>query len=454
MTKQIKDLTKGNVKKLLIKLTLPMIFGILGMSIFNLVDTYYVGRLGLDALAALSFTFPIIMVLNGLIQGIGTGVTALVSKTVSQGDDAKLKALIFHSLSLALFISILFMLIGFLSLNSVINWLGAEADIIPLIKSYMHIWLLGLPVVVFPMVGNGIIRSLGNTKTPGIVMLIAAIINILVDPLLIFGLWIFPELGVAGAAIATVFSRSITLVVALYVLCHKMKILTLRGHNHSRAKKNIKDILFVGLPAGLSRIIIPLGMGIITSFIAGYGTAYVAGYGVATKIETFMLIIVNALGATLIPFAGQNIGAGKIDRLRLMRKYSVRFDIIFQLSLYIVLFFTAPYITRIFNQDPNTWQIATMYIKIVSFAYVFKAIILQDVSFLNVMKKPFEAALINLIQVYALFIPLSIWLKSLFGAAGIFWAFSISLILTAIISTWRVKTNFNALDKKSNNTII
>lgn len=438
----------GDIRKTLARMTGPMVFGILGMSIFNLVDTFFVGMLGTLSLAALAFTFPIVMVMNGLVLGVGIGVTSKVSKIAGSDDNSMLKSVVLNSMLLAIILSLILITLGFIFLDPVLVLLGAGEDTMPIIQSYMHIWLFGLPFVVIPMTGNSIIRAIGDTKTPGLVMFFGAIINAVLDPLLIFGVWIFPELSVAGAALATVISRFFTMCVALYVLFFREKLLRIKKPKLSLFKKDVLTILSVGIPDAFSKIVLPIGIGITTAMISSYGNSYIAGYGVASKVEMFLLMVCNALASVMIPFCGQNIGANRMDRVILARKYAFSFSLIFHFALYVIVFFAAPYISSIFDSTPAVVEISTLYLRVVALAYAFKSIILSDCAILNVLSHPMEAALVNVMQMYVLFIPISLLLNAWFGVVGIFSAISISLLLASLLSTWRVTHHLKPFKEK------
>ena len=432
-----RDLTQGDIKKHLVRLTGPMIFGILGITIFNLVDTYFIGLLGTNELAALSYIFPIILTFSSLTLGISTGVTAVVARAVGRSKPNELKALVFDSMLLSFLCVILFVGIGFLILRPALNLMQAEEDIIPLIMQYMTIWLPGMVFVVFPMVGNGIIRALGDTKTPGIVMIIAGTANAILDPLFIFGIGPFPELGIAGAAIATVLGRFITFCVALYVLMKRDKVLVLQKRKFKEMAGNWKAILAVGLPAGLSRIILPVGSGIITGLIAAYGVASVAGFGIAVKMEYFLIIVVSSLASVIVPFAGQNIGAKKFKRVKKLFQYSNRFILLLQGGIFLILLVFAPFLAGLFSSDAEVVRVAVIYLRIVSIAYGAKGIILLSSSLLNVMRKPLIAAAINIGQMFVVFIPMALLGNMWFGIYGIFSSLAISLVLAGG-TAWRI----------------
>ena len=225
------NLLEGDVARTLWKLTGPMILAMFAMVAFTLVDTMYVGRLGKEELAAMSFTFPVIFFFVGMTLGIGIGAASIISRTIGAGESRKAARLSFDALILAILISIIVTSIGMMTIDPLFSALGAENDILPLIRDYMSIWYFGMPVVAIPMVGNNIIRATGDTKTPMKIMLASVMTNIVLDPLLIFGPGPFPELGLSGAALATVISRTIAMSLSLHVLVNKKKLVAWEGIN-------------------------------------------------------------------------------------------------------------------------------------------------------------------------------------------------------------------------------
>jgi Na+-driven multidrug efflux pump len=170
MAKIGKDLTQGNIRQILIQLTLPMIFGILSIIAFNLADTYFVGKIGTLPMAALTFTFPVVTVINSINLGIGIGTSAVVSRAVGTQDADRVKRLSTDSLTLGIIFSVIAVIIGELTIYPLFTALGAGETVMPYIVNYMRIWYAGAPFIVIPMIGNNAIRALGDTKTPSIVM--------------------------------------------------------------------------------------------------------------------------------------------------------------------------------------------------------------------------------------------------------------------------------------------
>lgn len=440
------QLINGKVESILIKLTIPMVFGMVGMVIFNLVDTYYVGKLGTNQLAALTFTFPIILIINSLIMGIGIGTSSVISRAVGEENHHKLQRLGTDSLLLALILAVILVIIGLSSIDPIFKLLGVNAEVMPYVKQYMRIWYLGTIFVVVPMVGNNIIRALGDTKTPGMVMMISAGINVVLDPILIFGVGPFPEFGIAGAAIATVIARTLTFIVATYVLIVREKIVILEAVKIKDVISSWKQILYIGVPNGITKMVVPIASGVITGLIASYGVKAVAGYGIATRLEFFTLALINALSSVMGPFVGQNSGAKKIDRIRLGIKFSERFSIYYCAVLFAVLAIFARPIAGIFNKDVEVINNTIIYLRIVPLGYGLQGIFLIASSVLNALNKPMHASLLTVMQMFILYLPLAFIGASIFGIPGIFGGLVISYLITGVFAHYMVKKKLKQED--------
>lgn len=422
------------MSKILIKLTIPMTFGIVGMVAFNLVDTYFVGRLGTKELAALSFTFPIVLLVNSLALGLGIGASAVISRAIGEGDQHRVKRLTTDSLVLAISLVTLFVVVGLFTIDPVFRLLGARGEMLDMVRQYMSIWYFGMPFVVVPMVGNNAIRATGDTKTPSAIMLVAVFCNFIMDPLLIFGIGPFPRLGIAGAAIATVISRSVTFTVSLSVLCFRDKMITFVIPKLKEVFESWKRILYIGLPTAGTRIIVPLAIGIITRIVSTYGKEAVAAYGVSSRLEFFALTVVVALSSVLAPFVGQNWGAGKQDRVKKAVAYSEQFSMIWGFAVFIILTTLARPIAGIFNSNPAVITAIVLYLRVVSIGYGLQGVIMLTGSAMNVLNRPFHAAGVRIAQMFILYIPLALIGSRLFGLTGVFVALAIAYCGAGIAS--------------------
>ena len=441
-------LTQGNVSKQLINLALPMILGMLGGITFNLTDTYFIGKLGADQLAAMSFTFPVVLMIQSMATGVALGSSAIISKLVGEEDHDQISKMSKSSLILGFIINILLTTIGLLTIDPVFALLGAEGNILVFIKEYMSIWYLGMIVLVIPQIGNNILRALGDTKIPSLIMAVAAVTNMILDPLLIFGIGPFPKLGIQGAAMATVISRTLTFIVALYVLTCREKLINLQKMDFTYLFDSFKKILYIGIPNALIQMALPIGAGIVTRVIATYGTAVVAGFGVATKIESFALAFIGSLAIVIGPFIGQNLGAKKFDRVTKGHKTVELFSLVTGIALALILGIFSRPIATIFSKDLEVIDTIVLYIRIVPMAYAFQGILRIGSTILNVLNKPFHSSILILIQIFVLYVPLAILGSKIYGIVGIFGALSLSYVVTGIMAHFEITRQFKLFQDK------
>lgn len=436
-------LTEGKVSSQLVKLTLPMIWGSFTVIAFNLADTYFVSQLGTAELAAMTFTFPVVLLLGNLAMGLGIGVSSVVSRAVGEGESALVKRLTMASLTLSLVVVGVFALIGLGTIKPLFTLLGVKPEILPLVREYMQIWYLGMVFLVVPMVGNSVIRAAGDAQTPSLIMTMAAFLNILLDPLLIFGWGPFPALELQGAALATVIARAMTLAASLLVLGLRERLLLYYLPPLQEAREHWGRILRIGFPAALTRAIVPLSMGFVTSIVATYGPAAIAGFGIALRVESFALIVPMALPASIGPFVGQNWGARRYDRIRQALKLSFGFSLVFGGLLAIALSLSADRIAAIFNRDPAVIAVVTIYLIIAPLGYGAAAVLFTASSVSNALGRPLPAVVMSLVQMLVFYVPLAYLGSWLLGLRGIFIAACLSNLIVGLGALiWSIRTCF------------
>ncbi|NJP04266.1 MAG: MATE family efflux transporter [Chloroflexaceae bacterium] len=415
-------MTEGAVAPMLIRLTLPMIIGVLGMVAFNLVDTFFVGQLGTLELAAMSFTFPVVLIVSSISMGLGIGMSSMVSQAIGRGDRHDVQRLTTDGLALALLIAFAIMLLGLLTMEPLFALLGATPDIVPLISDYMTIWYLGIPFMIIPMVGNNAIRATGDTTTPSMVMMVVVFVNIILDPLLIFGIGPFPRLELAGAAIATVIARMMTMLVAGWILIVRDKMVTFERPDLKRVLSSWRTMTYVGLPAAATNLIMPVSLVVMTRLVAGYGATAIAAFGAASRVDMVSMIVTMALSSVLSPFVGQNWGAKRRDRVLQGITYSHTFAIGWGLLLFLLLLPTAPLVASLFSDNQEVIAIMSHYLWIVPLGYSGQAVLLLSNSVFNALGRPLHAASLTLTQMLVLYIPLAFIGSALIGLDGIFGA--------------------------------
>lgn len=429
-------LIDGSVGGILFRLTVPMIAGIVAMMAFNLVDTYFVGRLGTAPLAAMGFTFPVVMIVAGLSRGIGVGASAVISRAIGEGDWDRVRRLTTDSLILSVLVVAPFVGIGMLTIVPVFRLLGAEPEMIRLIRQYMIVWYPGMVFVVVPMVGNHAIRATGDTIVPSLIMLVAVAVNTALDPLLIFGIGPFPRMELAGAAVATVSARATTLVVALCVLHYRKKMLTFGRPRAREVWESWKAILYIAAPNGGTSIVFPVGIGFVTGLVARYGKDAVAAFGVASKIEIFALTVIIALATVLAPFVGQNQGAGRHGRVQMGVRISHRFAMAWGLVVFVLLGLAARPIASAFTKHPDVIAGIALYLEIVPVSYGLQGVMLLSSVTLNVLNRPLTAAFLTLFHILVLYIPLAYLGAHLLALPGVFAAATAAKTMAGVAAWW------------------
>lgn len=402
MSNLSRDLTQGSIASTLYKLTAPMVLGIFAIFLFNLVDMYFISLLGTEPLAAVSFTFPITMTVMNLAIGLSIGTGAVIARAFGQKDMNAVRAWINSALGLALLLAISVCGLVFVFQESIYELLGAKPALVPLISEYLNWWLLGGFMLVILIVINATVRASGNTKLPSVMMMLAAVLNGILDPLLIFGLGPFPELGVAGAAIATVISWLAALAfITRKLIADELLVLSFPEH----WKDHWKKLLSLAIPAAMTNMLVPIANGVLIALVADYGTHAVAAYGVGMRLEPIAMIVVMALTAALPPFVGQNYGAGQFDRIDQGLWKSIQFLFIWQLLVYGLLAINAVTISGLFSDEPEVQRIIQLFLYILPISYVGAGFALVTNATLNALHHPRISLSLSFFRLFVLFVP-------------------------------------------------
>lgn len=422
-------LTQGPVGQRLRELTIPTIGGVFAMMTFNVVDTYFVGQLGTRELAAMSFTFPVAMTLLSAAIGLSAGTSSVLARAAGRDDTEKVQRLATDALLLSTLVTIALALIGYLTLDPVFRMLGAPEDLLPLIREYMVPWYAGLVFLLLPMVAMAMLRATGDARTAGRLLIASAVLNVVMDPLLIFGLAGLPRLELAGAAYATILARAACLIGALWVMHARLGLITFSRATRARIRESWIGILHVGLPAAGTNMIIPVANGVIVALVATYGPAAIAGLGIATRIEMFSLVMFYAMSGIIGPFVGQNLGAARRDRILLALKQCFVFCLAFGAGLALTVGLAAGPLARLFSESAEAIEVATLYLWIVPVSYGAYGIVMLVNAAFNGLGRPLPATTISVARMVVVYIPLALAGKALFGIPGIFAAFAVSNIL-------------------------
>jgi putative MATE family efflux protein len=402
-----RDLTTGPVAKHLARLGAPMILGIFAVLSVSLADTWFLGQRGTEPLAAISFAFPVVLTLSSLGIGLSAGAASVVSRALGADDGDQVKRLATDSLLLGVAFVLTISVAGWLLTPALFRLLGAEGAIHELIVTYMRIWFFGLPFLVVPMIANGLIRANGDSVAPSAIMITAALVNGGLDPVLIFGLGPIPELGIAGAAWATVIARVITFLASVGVLVFRERLVTLTRPALAVLMRSWKEVLQVGIPAAGSNILNPLGITAVTGLLASYDPETVAAFGVATRLESGLSIPMLALSAAIGPVAGQNWGRRREDRTRRAMRDSFLFDLGWSVLIGLVFLLGADGLVAPFSEEPAVTDTAATYLRLVGFSLAGYGVVIAASAACNAIDRATWGFAFTLLRSGVLYVPLA-----------------------------------------------
>lgn len=424
-------LTEGSISSHLLKLSIPMLLVRFAFIAFNIVDTYFVAQLGTDKLAAMSFTFPAVMIIGSLALGIGNGAGLVIARVIGEGDRRKLQRTITDSLMLSIVIASIVIFITLVTIDPLFTVIGAEPDIIPLIREYIEIIYLGSMFLFVSAIANNAIRASGNAMLLGLIGMSSTAINLVLDPFLIFGWGFFPRLELRGAALATVIAQAITLVMALTIL-YREGTIVFNLPPLRKAFQSWKEILHLAIPSVASNAIKPIYLGLITSMVAVYGKNAVAGFGIASRVELLVMIVFSALAASMGPIVGQNWGAGKLARINRALLFSSKVCLIWGIFMTLILAFVSPNLASLFDHNVEVLSVVATYFAIVPISYAAFGVIQICSTTFNAIGRALPPVAMTIVQAFVIFAPLAAIGGKLWGIQGIFLAICLSNLLIGI----------------------
>ncbi|MDA0281366.1 MAG: MATE family efflux transporter [Proteobacteria bacterium] len=428
------NLSEGSIQKSLIRMTTPMIIGMLMLFTFSLVDTLFISFLGTEALTAISFTFPVTFTIMSLAIGLGIGASAVVGKYLGRSEYEKAKEASTVINYISLLLATIVVAICWFFMDNIFNLMGARESLMPAIREYMVVWFPGSIMVVCIMTGNSILRACGDTKTPSILMAAAGLINAILDPIFIFGLGPIPAMGIQGAAWATVIAWGVGYFYLMYILVIKKELVSGSLPSRPVMLSSGREMLRIGVPAAGANMMTPLAAGIMTAIAASFGDEAVAAFGVGARLEPMATLIVLAMSSSLPPLISQNFGAGKIDRVEEGYRLSIKFILGWQMLVYVVLALGAGVIASTFSDDPEVIETIKLFLWILPLGYGMQGIIILTNSSLNALHRPMSALYLSSARFFVFYVPLAYVGSQWFGLAGFFGGALCGNLLMAAIS--------------------
>jgi putative MATE family efflux protein len=410
-----------------------MILGISSSLLAGLAETFYLGQLGSTELAALGFTFPVTSALMSLTLGVSIGMSSVLAREVGAGEDSKVKRIATDGLSFAVILMIVVSIVGVLTITPVFKALGADNNTLPLLTEYMQLWYVSLLFMAIPSVGANALRATGDARTSGIIMIMGSILQIMLSPMLIFGWFGIPPLGMAGAAAGNLLSRILMFMVTFYILVFKEKLIIFQAVALSSIIESWKKILEVSIPATATNLIGPISSAIIVSMLASYSQETVAGFGIASRIEGLFVIPLYALSASIGPFVGQNSGAGEFKRANHAMLIAFKSCMLWGLLVAAILWVSREPIIRLFNEQQDVIDAASIYLLIVPVSYGAWGVLMMASAIFNALGKPLKSTAMSVMRMFVIYIPLALLGNRLLGLPGIFIATCLSNLLAGLL---------------------
>jgi len=367
-------ITKGKILPSLFKLGWPVMVSMILHFSYNLADTLFVAKLGAEHVAAITFTFPILYLVFSIASGLAIGTTSLIAQYTGARNKKAASNIAEHSLLISLVVSILVVVPVLIFQKKIFALMGAPSDLIPLILQFSTTFFLGFWTIFVFFVGNAILRGTGEMKKPMISMILTSVLNIILDYLLIFGIGPFPELGLRGAALATVITRFIAMVYILYCLAKGSKYLSISLKYFKFKWSIVKEILKIGGPATASVTLDAIGVTLITSFMAVYGPLAVAAYGIIMRVEGIIFLPIRGIGMAAITMIGQNIGAQKMKRAGKTAFYAVSIASGIVTIMGVLLLIFSKSLAMLFVSEAQVISYVTMYFLILVWGIPLKGL--------------------------------------------------------------------------------
>ncbi|MDC7235194.1 MAG: MATE family efflux transporter [Spirochaetales bacterium] len=433
MIKKTAALTEGSLNRQLFSLSWPNIGGMLGIMIFNLTDTFFVSRLGTEALAAMGYTFPVVMFVGSAAAGISLGAGSVLSRAIGKGDHHLMQRTATDGILLSVLFVALISTAGLLTLDPLFRLLGASGESLVLVKDYMFIWFLGAITIIMPPTSDSCLRATGDMIRPFIVMMICAVGNVILDPIFIFGYFGVPAMGIQGAALATVLSRFAGMLATLGFLHFHARLVDFSRPRFKEILESWGRILHVGIPAALTQLMPHVTRAVLTSLAAAAGgAATVAALAAGTRIEGFIQIFMMSYSMALIPLVGQNWGAGKTDRVMAIQKKSVRLAFILGAVTFLLQLLLSGFLARIFSSDPQVISHIRLYLIVTGAASGGLCYMTWVNQSLNASGHPLASARLNAVSFILITIPLAIVGSRLAGFKGILGALAAGQLMGAL----------------------
>lgn len=437
----------ANPKRALFVLAGPILIGMAVETAYNLADTAFVGRLGVEALAALSFSFPLFFILIAINAGISTGMSSMVARFLGAKDREKAENSALHAIAISIFTALLILLLGFFTLRPLLQFFGASGEALELAVGFLQIIFAGTLFMFPAFTMDAIFSSEGNTLLSMKIQIYSLIANIILDPLLIY----YFHLGVRGAALATLIATLFALVLSIYYL-KKRSYIKLEAKYFKFSYAIIKENFLIGVPSAFMIVLISLYVVFLNKFMAHFGTDYVAAFGMVSRLESVAILPPLGFSIALLTLTGMFYGAKRYDLLEKISWYAMSVAAAFSIIIGILLYIFPAIVLRIFTSDNALLAIAGMYLQLDVITFPLMAIVLTSTRALQGMGTGVPGFVANLVRIFGVAVPLAYVFVFIlgYGYLSIAYAMILGGIVASLISLIWLKIKLNRVVEKNN----
>ncbi|KYO68100.1 MATE family efflux transporter [Thermovenabulum gondwanense] len=431
------DFTQGNIMKHLIKFSIPLFLGNILQTLYNTVDSIWVGKfLGPSALAAVSVSFPIIFLLISLVMGITMATTVLVGQYKGAQNYFMIRKTVNTSMFLLTISALVISVAGILLNKLILKLMNTPVELMEIASGYLNIILAGLIFTFAYNAVSAILRGLGDSKTPLVFLFYTTVINIILDPVFIFGIGPIPKMGVNGAALATVISQAISFFLAANYLNKNNHLFSINIRDFHYDKDITVKILKIGLPSGIQQTVVSIGMTAMMAIINTFGSLVVAAWGAASKIDSFAFLPSMSVGLATSSISAQNIGAGKYERVEELLKWASLLSLLISGTITLMIFTMPKLLLSMFTNDINVLMAGAGILKILGVSYIPFGFMWVTNGIIRGAGATFIPMVISIISLWLIRIPLAYYLSfhTALKSNGIWVAISVSAILSTLLS--------------------
>lgn len=432
------------ILKLLISMSLPAILSMLIQSMYNIVDSMFVARLGSEALTAVSLVYPIQNLLLGIAVGTGVGVNSLISRTLGEKNIDKSNTVVSYSIILSFLTWAIFFVLGLVFIKPFLGMFTSSTNILELGVDYANIVVYFSFGIIFHIVIEKILQANGSMVAPMIFVLVGAITNIVLDPILIFGYLGAPSLGVKGAAIATVISQIISMTLAIITLLFTKSSIKIKTKDVKFDFSIVKEIYMVGLPATLMFVLGSVLVVGLNSIIINISYISVSVLGIFLRLQSFVFMPISGLTQGAMPIMGFNYGSNNRERLLSTLKASLVISVIIAILGNIIFLLIPDKLLYLFDSSNDMLEIGTAALRILSLSFVFMAINYIFSTLFQAIGNGMYSLIISLFRQGLITLPLSFFFSKTLGLNGVWITFGIAEFISVILSIILFKKLYNS----------